>query len=144
MAKKDVDDYLQEGIYGPLELHPDQKRKYMGTYRERVVLALTKAQVRGEKGLKELEQSIQTYPQSSILMNGNMNFRFFKPYRELANKHGITYTSVTNREAESEYGLVLAAKTAVDKEEIFLPEEPEQKSEEHKQKKPWWKKLLGI
>ncbi|SHN31287.1 YueI family protein [Gracilibacillus kekensis] len=144
MAKKDVDNYLQEGIYGPLELHPDQKRKYMGTYRERVILALTQGQVRGEKGLEELEQSIQSFPQSSMLMNGNMNFRFFKSYREVANKHSIDYTSVTNREAESEYGIVLAAKTAVDKEDIFLPEESEQKSEEPKQKKSWWKKLLGI
>ncbi|QGH33045.1 DUF1694 domain-containing protein [Gracilibacillus salitolerans] len=142
MAKKDVDDYLQEGIYGAKEINPDEKRKYLGTFRERVVLALTKSQVRGEKGLAEMENVMRQFPHTTVLMNGNMSLRFFKPYRELANKHHITYTYVSNREAESDYGLILATKTAVDKEDILLAEEIQ--TEEPSEKKDWWKKFLGL
>ncbi|GAE93472.1 hypothetical protein JCM21714_2557 [Gracilibacillus boraciitolerans JCM 21714] len=144
MASKDVDDYLQEGIYGKREINPDEKRKFLGTYRERVILVLSKSEVRGEKGLPEIEKAILEYPQATLLMNGNMNFRFFKPFRDIANKHEVSYTSVTNREAESDYGIVLASKVAVDKEEIFLPEEKEPHPAKKNEKKPWWKKILGV
>ncbi|SFL95068.1 Uncharacterized protein YueI [Gracilibacillus orientalis] len=142
MAKKELDDYLQEGIYGAKEINPDEKRKYLGTFRERVLLVLSKSQVRGEKGLSEMEELIRQFSDTKILMNGNMSLRFFKPYRELANKQHIPYTYVSNREADSDYGLVLTAKTAVDKEDIMLAEEDQTK--ESSEKKAWWKKLLGL
>ncbi|MDX8046374.1 YueI family protein [Gracilibacillus sp. S3-1-1] len=142
MVKKDVEDYLQEGIYGAKELKPDEKRKYLGTYRERVLLALSKAQVRGEKGLTELESLMRQYSDASLLMNGNMSLRFFKPYREIADKHHITHTYVSNRETDSEYGLIFVAKTAVDKQDILLVEE--EKVAEKPEAKSWWKKLFGL
>lgn len=143
MNKKDIEDYLQEGIYGAREIKPDEKRKYLGTYRERVILALTKSQVRGKKGLAELENSMVKFPNSRLLMNGNMSFHFFKPYRELASKNGIFYTSITNREAESDYGIILTEKTAIDVEDILLAEE-EKPAKKEKQNKSWWKKLFGV
>lgn len=142
MSKKDIEDYLQEGMYGAREINPDEKRKYLGTYRERVILALTKPQVRGEKGLKELENNMIKFPDARLLMNGNMSFHFFKPYRELASKNNIYYTSVTNREAESDYGIILTEKTAIDLENILLPEEEKPITRE-KQKKSWWKQIFG-
>ncbi|WP_018932085.1 YueI family protein [Gracilibacillus lacisalsi] len=142
MGKKEIEDYLQEGIYGAKEINPDEKRKYLGTYRERVVLALSKAQVRGEKGLSQLEEQIRQFPGTTLLMNNNMSLRFFKPYRELAEKLGIPHTYVSNREADSDYGLILAAKTAVDKEEILLTEE--EQAEKEIEKKSWWQRLLGL
>ncbi|MGP4039974.1 YueI family protein [Gracilibacillus sp. D59] len=142
MGKKEIDEYLQEGIYGAKEINPDEKRKYLGTFRERVLLALSKSQVRGEKGLAEMEEMIHQFSNTTILMNGNMSLRFFKSYRELANKHDVSYTYVSNREVESDYGLILAAKTAVDMEDILLANE-EQK-EQSSEKKSWWKRLLGL
>ncbi|WP_208585979.1 YueI family protein [Gracilibacillus suaedae] len=142
MAKKEIDDYLQEGIYGAKEINPDEKRKYLGTYRERVVLALSKSQVRGKKGLSELEGQIHHFPDTTLLMNNNMSIRFFKPYRELAEKLDISHTYVSNREADSDYGLILAAKTAVDKEDIVLTEA--EQTEKETETKSWWQRLLGL
>ncbi|MGN8647674.1 YueI family protein [Gracilibacillus sp. HCP3S3_G5_1] len=143
MGKKEIEDYLQEGIYGAKEIKPDEKRTYLGTYRERVLLALSKAQVRGEKGVPELENLMRQFSDTTILMNGNMGLHFFKPYRELAEEHHVSHTYVSNREADSEYGLILTAKTAVDREDILLSEDEEQIVEEA-EKKSWWQKLLGL
>ncbi|MFC4402110.1 YueI family protein [Gracilibacillus xinjiangensis] len=141
MSKK-LDDYIQEGIYGQKEINPDERRAFLGSLRERVILVLKQSEVRGSKGLEELEKAIKLYPDAKILMNGDMNFRFFKPYRELANRLKVTYTSVTDRESTTDYGLVLTMDYAIDKEEIFLKEE--KKAEGITKEKSWWKKLLGL
>ncbi|WP_066187697.1 MULTISPECIES: YueI family protein [Gracilibacillus] len=145
MGKKEMDDYLQEGIYGAKELHPDQKKKYLGTYRERVILALTKTQVRGKKGLTTFEEELQKHTQATLLVNGHMNISFSKPYRELAEKHRISHSYITNENTDSTYGLVLTADHAIDKEDIHLPEEtPTDTAIDKTDKKPWWRRLLGI
>ncbi|UOQ84213.1 YueI family protein [Gracilibacillus salinarum] len=142
MANKEIDEYIQEGIYGEKELHPDQKRQYLGTYRERVILVMTKPQIRGEKGLKELKELFMQNRDGTLRLNGNMNTKFFKPYRELASQYHITYTYVSNIEADSEYGLVFSTDYAVDKEDIQLKEENNESTET--KQKSWFKKLFGI
>ncbi|MEK5037091.1 DUF1694 domain-containing protein [Sporosarcina sp. FSL K6-3457] len=38
-----VDDYLQRGFYGAKEMKPAECRKFLGTIRERIIIALTQA-----------------------------------------------------------------------------------------------------
>ncbi|WP_163540069.1 YueI family protein [Gracilibacillus sp. YIM 98692] len=141
MAKKQLDDYIQEGIYGAKETNPDERRRYLGSLRERVVLALKKTEIRGKKGLYELEEAMRQYPDATMLMNGNMSVRFFKPYRDAAKKHHISYTSVTNRDAKTTYGIILAMDNAIDKKNIHIKHETQRK---RKDKKSWWQKLFGL
>ena len=143
MAKKDIDDYLQEGMYGAKEINPAERKVFLGTLRERVVFVLTKGQVMKAKGIKELEQKIKEHPNASILLNGNVTFRYFKPYRQLATKYNVLYTTVNNRDAESDYGLILTYDHAVDQDDIFLEEKKAVKPQQ-KKKPSFWKKLLGI
>ncbi|WP_332871759.1 YueI family protein [Paraliobacillus zengyii] len=140
--KKDVEDYLQDGIYGAKEINPAERKVFLGTLRERVVFVLTKGQVMKAKGIKELEQLIKENPTTTILLNGNISFGFFKPYRQLATKHKVLYTTVNNRDAESDFGLVLTYDYAIDKEDIYLQEEEELESEQ-KKKPSFWKRLFG-
>ncbi len=45
MSDKTVDLYLQQGMYGPLQTKPDERHLFLGSPRERVIIALTKGQV---------------------------------------------------------------------------------------------------
>ncbi|MBC8930811.1 DUF1694 domain-containing protein, partial [Escherichia coli] len=38
---ENIDDYLEKGMYGAKEINPAEKKNYSGTYRERVLIALT-------------------------------------------------------------------------------------------------------
>ena len=144
MSKKEIDDYLQEGIYGVKELHPDEKKQYLGTFRERVILVVTKAQVRGKRGLNTFETILPQYPNASLLINGHMNISFSKPYRELAKKHHIPHTFITHEEHDSIFGLVLTADHAIDKEDIQLPDVPSTNQSEAKEEKTWLQKWFGL
>ena len=40
MAGDDLNDRLTESLYGTPQVKPDEQRKYLGTFRERVALTL--------------------------------------------------------------------------------------------------------
>lgn len=129
MSDKQVEDYLQNGIYGTPDTKPSERKRFLGTIRERVVFALTKGQVMKKKGVQEMEEKIANNKSAHLLINGKISSRYYKNYRDLALKHGLEYTVVNNKEANSDLGAVLTYEYAVDHEEIFLQEDkPQQKS----------------
>ncbi|TWD95672.1 uncharacterized protein YueI [Neobacillus bataviensis] len=135
MERKTVEDVLQQGIYGPLETKPEERRKYLGTLRERIIVALTKSQVAETKIYPQVEQFMKEYPKAQLFLNGNMAYEEISKYVKLASKNKMKHKIVTNKEHDTDIGLVLAMSVAIDKEDIFIsqkvqiPEKlPEKKS----------------
>jgi len=120
--KKNIDDYLNEGIYGTKETKASERKEYLGTLRERTILAMTEGEVVQQKGLQQLETAMKSYPDASLRLSGEVNMRFFKPYKTLASSYRIPYTSVTNQGVDVDIALVLHVDHAIDKQEIFLEE----------------------
>ncbi|WP_226585367.1 YueI family protein [Halobacillus litoralis] len=133
MKKTDVEDYLQEGIYGKKEINPSERRQYLGTLRERVILALTKAQVMQEEGIQELAGEMKAYKEAKLLLNGEVSYRFLSPYKDMAEQEGIHHTTISNQDSETELGAVLTLEYAVDKHDVFLDKQEE--PPEHNQEK---------
>ncbi|WP_346764076.1 YueI family protein [Bacillus sp. BHET2] len=131
-----IDDYLENGMYGQKQTKPDERRKFLGTLRERIVIALTQSQVR-EKGVyKEVQESLKKHPNAKLLLNGNMSYTFLSKYIKLADTFHVSFSMVTNKDTETEVGLVLAYDHAIDQEEIYVKKKSEKTSEfKPKQKK---------
>lgn len=138
--KKDVDDYLQEGIYGSKEINPSERKIYLGSLRERVVLALTKGEVMKNKGLEQLEKEMIENQGSKLLLNGKVSYRFFSKYKKLASKHNISFTTVKNNDAKTSYGAILTYDHAIDKKNILLDEG--EKEDIKMEKKSFWKSIF--
>ncbi|MGM0902099.1 MAG: YueI family protein [Bacillota bacterium] len=130
MGKQNLDDILQQGIHGAKQTKPDERRKFLGTIRERVVVALTKAEVRKKQIEPEFKQLLETNKGAQIYLNGNMNYSFYSKYITLADGMKMPYKIVTNKEHDTEYGLVLAYDYAIDKEDITLSKKPNLKLDE--------------
>ncbi|MBY0097903.1 YueI family protein [Mesobacillus maritimus] len=130
MGKQNLDDILQQGIHGAKQTKPDERRKFLGTIRERVVVALSKAEVRKKQIEPEFKQLLESNKGAQIYLNGNMNYTFYSKYIALADGMKVPYKIVTNKEHDSEYGLVLAYDYAIDKEDISLSKKPIVKIEE--------------
>ena len=120
LKKPTVDEVLQQGIYGAMETKPDERRKYLGTLRERIIVAMKKSQVAETEIYPQIEQLMKENPQAHLFLNGNMSYEDLSKYVKMANKQKIEHTIVTNKEHDSEIGLVLAMDHAVDKEEIYI------------------------
>jgi uncharacterized protein YueI len=139
---KDVEDYLQEGMLGVLENKPDERRKYLGTLRERVVVALTQGQVRESGIYKESLQSLmKEHLNTKLILNGNMDYSSLSEYIKLADQYNIPYTMTVNSDYNSEFGLLLAYDYAIDKEEIMLNENNDSDDTEEKGIKKFLDKL---
>ncbi|MYL21733.1 DUF1694 domain-containing protein [Halobacillus litoralis] len=142
MKKPDLEDYLQEGIYGSRETNPGERREFLGTLRERILLALTNGQVMQEEGFEELEKEMSRWPKATLLLNGEISYRFLSPLKDLADKHNIHHTTISNQETETEYGAVLTLDYAVEKEEIHY--HPPVEQEEAPERKSFLKRWFGI
>lgn len=143
MRKPAVEDVLKEGIYGPKETKPEERRQFLGTLRERIIVALRKSQVK-EIGLyPEVEEQMKKNPKAHLLLNGNIDYRQLSKYIKLAKKYRINHTIVTNKEYDSDIGLILAMDFAIDKETIFVVKKesfPENGKEGKKKKPSFFKK----
>nr|WP_102029261.1 YueI family protein [Salirhabdus sp. Marseille-P4669] len=145
LLKKKVDDYVNEGIYGTKQTKPEERRKYLGTIRERIVLVLTKGQVMKKRGLKEMDALMKEHNDAKLLLNGNIRVSAFSPYRKIASKNHIPYTVVANKNTKTDFAAILTYDTkAIDREDIFLAEEDmvEKKEEEKNGLGAFFKKLF--
>ncbi|MCC5803349.1 YueI family protein [Rossellomorea vietnamensis] len=136
LSKPTIDDYLENGIYGQKQTKPDERRKFLGTLRERIVIALTQSQVR-EKGIyKEVLDQLKKHPDAKLLLNGNMSYTFLSKYIKLADTYHVSFSMVTNKEIETDIGLVLAYDHAIDQEEIYVQKKSEKVMEAKAKPKP--------
>ncbi len=125
MNRPTVDDYLDNGIYGQKQTKPDERRRFLGSLRERIVIALTQSQVREKAIYKEIQESLKQHPNAKLLLNGNMSYSYLSKYIKLADQHHVSFSMVTNKEHQTDIGLILAYDYAIDKEEIFVKEKGE-------------------
>ncbi|AXI07915.1 DUF1694 domain-containing protein [Oceanobacillus zhaokaii] len=132
MSNKNVDEYLTDGMYGTRLPKDDERKQFLGTLRERIVIALTIGQVMTDKGLGKLEEAMKDNTQAKLLINGHVSYKFLKEEKALADKYHIPYTTITDEENNTDIGAVLTYDYAIDKEEIFVKEEiePEEPLEE--------------
>jgi uncharacterized protein YueI len=135
LTESKVEEYLKQGIYGAKETNPDERRQFLGTLRERIEVALTQAQVMEEEIYKEVEQAMKNHPKLHLLLNGQIDYRFLSKYVKLADQNQMKFTIETNKEHQTDIGLVLAHEDAVDKENIYITQSMVQPELEPQQKK---------
>lgn len=135
MQKKNVDDYLSEGIYGTRRPLEAERRKYLGTLRERIVIALTIGQVMTDSALEQLDEAIKNNQDNTqLLINGKISYRFTTGEKALANKHDIPYTIITQDGLDTDIGAVLTYDYAINKESIFIEDIEAEKAAKEKMK----------
>jgi uncharacterized protein YueI len=137
LTESNVEDYLKQGMYGPKETNPDERRQFLGTLRERIEVALTQAQVMEKVVYKEVDQAMKDHPKLHLRLNGQIDYRFLSKYTKLANQNQIKFTIINNKDHQTDIGLVLAHEDAVNKEDIFISKpkvelEPKQQSKKKK------------
>ncbi|MGI1827287.1 YueI family protein [Ligilactobacillus salivarius] len=77
MTNDNLQEHLNNGLYGTPQLHPDEQRKYLGTFRERVSLTITFKEFLNNQNacLTAIKQEISsnTEEELSIKINGQLS-----------------------------------------------------------------------
>lgn len=124
MSKKDVQDYLDKGMYGTPQIKPEEQRKYLGTFRERIFFAMTIQEMRDKKNLAYFKKELQANPNQQLLINAAVGFSIQNEYMIVAQQQRSNFKIVdTDNQSHPEaIGLVYATDYAVNCEVISISE----------------------
>ncbi|WP_054725433.1 YueI family protein [Paucilactobacillus hokkaidonensis] len=114
-----TDQHLQNAIYGTPKINPDEQRKYLGTFRERVGLTINVDQLQQADWTKAFEQELTKSQSEIIFFNGNIDQSQLKPYILAATNAGINFTIKTNPDYHVD-GQNLAVVVAAKKKQFTL------------------------
>ncbi|UQS82025.1 YueI family protein [Bombilactobacillus folatiphilus] len=111
-----VEDYLKQNVFGTPQLKPDEKRKFLGNFQDRVALALTIAQIRNPQNLQMVEKVMRQYPQYHLYLSDRLSTTYRKPLVQLAVKLQYSFTIIAQQKmrtktqpvTDQEMGLVIA------------------------------------
>ncbi|MEC1262178.1 YueI family protein [Bacillus swezeyi] len=123
MSDQSMDQYLQQGMYGPRETKPDERRLFLGSLRERVIIALTKGQVLRPLVYSEVIKAVESHPNAKLLLNGEIEYSRYSAYIKEANKRGVSFSIVSDQQTDTPLGLVLVANDALEKESIYIQDD---------------------
>lgn len=137
MCPKDVNDYLEKGIYGGPQIKPEEKNKYLGTYRERIFFALTTTEMALPDSLNLIKHKLTENPNHQLLINGDIDFDLQCSFMAVAKKTHTEFKIVNPEGAakKSEIGLVYCSTDAVNITNISLQgltNEPQDEPAENK------------
>ncbi|NMB00542.1 MAG: YueI family protein [Firmicutes bacterium] len=111
--KSDLEKTIATGIHGRPQLRPDEKRRYLGFFRERVIQAVTFDQIRTKEGLKVMEDSLKDRRGIELVIHQKARTAAM-PLIVEARKRGLDFTIVSNPRFTGDVAVLLAASDAVD------------------------------
>lgn len=141
-SNPNLDDYMQKGMYGAKETKPEERRKFLGSLRERVVIALNQSQVIEPTLYKEIIDAMTKNAGAKLYLNGHLDYSYLSKYIKEANQANMEYTIVTNKDSDSEIGLLIAYDYAINKENIYIGEQKTETAEEESSKEEQKKGLF--
>jgi uncharacterized protein YueI len=120
--KSDLEKTLIAGMHG-VELQRDEKRRYLGHFRERVIQAVTLKQLRTAKGMRAMKEAL-SHGKAAELVVRNMARTAAMPLIVEAQRLGIDFTIVGNPEFIGDVAVALVAREAVDVPRLMSEGEP--------------------
>lgn len=110
------DKHLQAAMYGTPKVNPDEQRKYLGTFRERVSLTISVGELEQNQWTEAFKKELADEHSEIIFFNGNIEQEHLKEYIILATKAGVNFTLKTNPEYKTgseNFAIVIASKKAI-------------------------------
>ncbi|MDF2922924.1 MAG: hypothetical protein K0R57_1838 [Paenibacillaceae bacterium] len=124
-GKSELERTLHAGIQGAPELRGDEKAHYLGEFRERVLVALTRQQAGESVPYQEVEAALKNPRAALMVAHGQLGDKALSKYKKLAQAYGRVVTIRQDASFVGETGLIVAADTAVDLEQVHVEDRRE-------------------
>ncbi|WP_350343521.1 YueI family protein [Proteinivorax tanatarense] len=118
-SKDPLEQALLKG-HGVNDIKADEKKIYLGQFRERVLIALTINQVHQPGTYPEVTDSIKHSRARKLILNRQVNLDRAADYINLARDKNLDFTTVSTKKNDTDIGLIVAADDAVEEEHIFV------------------------
>ncbi|CAJ2235624.1 hypothetical protein BGL38_00625 [Fructilactobacillus sanfranciscensis] len=147
VENENVQNRLDQAMNGGTpKINPDEQRRYLGTFKERVSLAITDSEVLNPEAIAEVENLIKNDNNLTIKINGNISPNMQSPYIKIATQNNAKFTLNTDKiygTNPNDYAVVVAAKDAINQEDIEFHEKAISSKPKEETKKTFWQKLFN-
>lgn len=114
--KSGTEQRIENAIYGTPKIKPDEQRKYLGTFRERVCLTISVQELHEQNWQEAVVAELKREIGNLVFLNGNLPHEEIHPYLLATNQHGGIFTMKTDPEFRTNpeaLAVVVAAKKGV-------------------------------
>ena len=118
--KSELEKIVMAGLHGTPQIRPDEKRKYLGVFREQVLAVLSEGQVKEPAVYPEINRVLNDPRSSLLIINGRIGETFTKKYQLLASAAKKPVKVVSGNEVSGVFGLVVAGSEAVNRDQVEI------------------------
>lgn len=114
--KSAMEQHLDNAMYGTPKIKPDEQRKYLGTFRERVCLTISVAELQERDWSLAVEKELERGIGNQVFLNGNLPHAELQSYIKATLAANANFTLKTEPQFKTNpdsLAVVVAAKTAV-------------------------------
>lgn len=115
--KTELQKIIEYGISGVPEIKAEEKRKWLGEFRERVILGLTMDQSRMEEAEGYVEDALKDHMADIVIVNQKIPMEIMSKYMRLAKDVGKEFKTVATNNEEA-MGIVVVSGQAVERENV--------------------------
>ncbi len=105
---------VMEGVYGEPELKKEEKNRFLGEFKERVIRCLNYDQVVEPGTYSEILQAIKHPQAEKLIIDRKVNLDRAHDYIELARQHNVSFKMIDSPDLKGDVALVVAGNEAVD------------------------------
>ena len=116
--KSEIERTLLASLNAAPQIKADEKREYLGVFREQVLVKLSLAQVLERAMYPEVLHALQDHRAVKMIYNGKLSLSAVEKYRDAAKMQGRTCSMVTGTEFADDSGLVVASNDVVNVESV--------------------------
>ncbi|USS87695.1 YueI family protein [Fructilactobacillus hinvesii] len=145
--ENNVQDRLDQAMNGGTpKINPDEQRRYLGTFRERVALMIPVSAVSDDAALNQVRQILTAHSDYNLLINGNLDNALQSPYLKLAGELHAKFTLKNSDDygtAPDQAAVVVAAANAINVENIdFQAPQQQTPKEQSNSRQSFWQRLF--
>lgn len=139
--------HLDKSMYGAPKINPEEQAKYLGTFRERCLLSMTKSEMQNPKLQTTLKNHLAEFKGYKALLNAKLPESLQATYITILSQAQIPFTVTESSQpcSEDSIGLLIVDSQAVNEAIIDIAEKYPSNTKEPTQKKheSFWHKLFS-
>ena len=104
---------VKYGAYGTPELKKEEKNRYLGEFKERVLFTLTYEDIGNSDTYSQVEKIMEKDEASGLVIDREVELEIAQKYIEIAQKKGLSFKRVSSPEFKGDNALVVVSDSSV-------------------------------
>ena len=115
----ELEKYIKFGLSGSMEIKGDEKKYWLGEFRERVIFALTKGQINRKEAMKVIDLKLKDSRITRLVIRSGIGEATTGKYMDLSKKHNVEFKTIDTQSEKEEIALVLVSDDAVNEDNVL-------------------------